>query len=580
MIVDPENIPCSDVHLVRLSTKMYRWEPLAPFLGITGADELTRIRQERWDSSQRRQMLFMWKKKHGNQATYTKLRECLSLAGNQDFANEIDHLLHNPYSFSQSNSYSGNSSSSYVPLRSPYSSSHPTPLTTFKQYLIHCYKNCYCLKSEERESRWLASLQFIQPRLTLKSQSNQSGSQVKTIHLSDIISVCKQGDKPVKILLEGVAGSGKTTISWQACQQWANGILFQEFDFVIYLSLSDPYMMSASTFESIIPHPSRYMRKAVADALAEKGGKNCLFIVDGWENLSLTRQSSSFLKANIEATDPEVLSDCSFLVTSRPLASSSIASSIPFILIVEEFSDDDIASVFNHSYFPGTDSRETVLDQLKERPLVYGLCRLPINLAIVLHLFQGLNATSDQRLNLPFESKLFQSVVVGLLLRHFRKKQGYEPEQDLSRISELPAFATTALNAVCQVAHYASFRYPSQSRTSFSLTELQEADISTPEDTLGLMKVINQNCFPQYTFIHSAVQDFLCAFWISRMEEDKQELKVNHVVKDESMSGVFHFYVEFAMSSGKLSNVLKLITKAANEGMTHKMNCKCAIDLP
>ena len=553
------DVPCSDYHLASLSKKGFKWEPLAPYLGITSKNEEDRIRQERWDTHQCRQMLWMWKQKRGDQATYAKLKKYFSLTNNPARANQIDELLHNPYSYSsQSDSSSQYSSSSHVPLQSPYSSSDPS-LITFKQYLIHCYNTCYRLKSEESESQW--SLQFVQPRLALKPLSNQSGSQVKAVGLSDIISVCKQGNKPVKILLEGVAGSGKTTINWQACKQWANGKMFQEFEFVIYLSLSNPCVQSASSFESIVPHPSSDMRDAVATEIVKEGGKKCLFIMDGWENLSTTRQSSSFLRAIIEVTDPKVLPDCSVLVTSRPLASTSLASIIPFTLIVEEFSDNDIASVFNQFSYLQTGS-QTLLSEVNTRPSVYGLCRLPINLAIVLYLCRHF---SNRNVNLPFETQLFESVVVCLLLRHFWKKIGYEPEWDLFSISKLPAFVKTALNAVCQVAQYVSFKYPSQSQISFSLTELQEANIPTPEDTLSLMKIRDQNGIPQYSFIHSAVQNFLCAFWILEKEEGEQRQKVSHVVMEESLNQVFHFLVEFAMSSGKLSYILKLISQAANE---------------
>ena len=77
--------------------------------------------------------------------------------------------------------------------------------------------------------------------LKLSDQSKVVG-QEREVALTDIISQasCKQDNKPVKILLEGVAGSGKTTISWHACQQWAKGNMFQEFEFVIHLSLADP----------------------------------------------------------------------------------------------------------------------------------------------------------------------------------------------------------------------------------------------------------------------------------------------------------------------------------------------------
>ena len=111
--------------------------------------------------------------------------------------------------------------------------------------------------------------QIVQPRLTLKPVNNQNGSQEREGALDDIISFCKQDNKQVKTLLEGVAGSGKTTISWHACQQWAKGNVFQEYEFVIHLSLADPDMQSAASFEDLIPHPSAEVHKNVSEAIIE-----------------------------------------------------------------------------------------------------------------------------------------------------------------------------------------------------------------------------------------------------------------------------------------------------------------------
>ena len=58
---------------------------------------------------------------------------------------------------------------------------------------------------------------FVHPRLTLKPVNDLGRSEEKEIALKDIVSACKQGNKPVKVLVEGVPGSGKTTISWYAC---------------------------------------------------------------------------------------------------------------------------------------------------------------------------------------------------------------------------------------------------------------------------------------------------------------------------------------------------------------------------
>ena len=215
----------------------------------------------------------------------------------------------------------------------------------------------------------LAVTKFVQPRLTLKPINNQSGGQEREVALSDIISFCKQDNKPVKILLEGVAGSGKTTISWHACQQWAKGNMFQEFEFVIHLSLADPDIQSAASFEDLIPHPSAEVRKAVAEAIIERRGKKCLFVMDGWEDLAPTVQASSFLRSIIQRNAPGVsLPLCSFLVTSRPIASSSLVSCISSTISVEAFSADDVTSYTTQYFSTQMKNLKSFCPQLSARP--------------------------------------------------------------------------------------------------------------------------------------------------------------------------------------------------------------------
>ena len=96
----------------------------------------------------------------------------------------------------------------------PHSSSSLYMYSATLIALIHSQKR--------RKSDGWPTWKFIQLRLTLKPMNNQNGGQVKEVALIDIISVCKQDNKPVKILLEGEAGSGKTTISWHTCLQRAN----------------------------------------------------------------------------------------------------------------------------------------------------------------------------------------------------------------------------------------------------------------------------------------------------------------------------------------------------------------------
>ena len=117
VIADPANIPCSDLHIAKISEKIVNWEELAPYFGISPEEE-EEIRNDnpRQYRLQKRKMLWKWKQRLGNKATYSKLKECFSFAGNQLLADQVDELLHNPYS------------------QSPHSA-----MATFKEYLKDCY---------------------------------------------------------------------------------------------------------------------------------------------------------------------------------------------------------------------------------------------------------------------------------------------------------------------------------------------------------------------------------------------------------------------------------------------------------
>ena len=419
------------------------WEELAPHFGISPKEEED-IRNDNPHQYrvQKRKMLWKWKQRLGNKATYSKLKECFSFAGNQLLADRVDELLHNPYS------------------QSPHSA-----MATFKEYL----KDCYTLNSQPSSQKhdWpqLGSTKFVQPRLTLKPMNDQSGGQEREVALTDIISFCKQDNKPVKIVLEGVAGSGKTTISWHACQQWAKGNMFQEFDFVIHLSLADPHIQRAVSFEDLIPHPSAEVRKAVAEAIIERRGKKCLFVMDGWEDLSPTVQASSFLTSIIHGNAPGVaLPWCSFLVTSRPIASSSLVSCEPSTISVEAFSTDDVTS-YTTQYFSTQKESQKFLCLVKARPSAYSLCSLPINLVTMIFIFANCNLTLP---SLPStQTELFESLVLVLLLRHLRTKLGYRALTYLPSFSQLPDPLKPKFKSLCQLAHFASIQLSVTEQSDF-----------------------------------------------------------------------------------------------------------------
>ena len=132
----------------------------------------------------------------------------------------------------------------------------------------------------------------------------------------------ENGESPVnKILVEGDAGIGKTTLSIAVSEDWVNEMLFQQFELLLLLPLRHRKVASASTPAELLRllHSSQKLCNEVAEYLEENEGKNILIIADGWDELAESSQSEgSFL---YELLFEDLLPFASVIMTSRPSAS-------------------------------------------------------------------------------------------------------------------------------------------------------------------------------------------------------------------------------------------------------------------
>ena len=212
-------------------------------------------------------------------------------------------------------------------------------------------------------------------------------------------------------MLEGTSGSGKTTLMRHACQQWAEGNLLNDVDLLIHLTLADPKLWSAKCLEDIIPHPK--MRRAVAEYITERGGKGCCFILDGWEDLPEELHTSSFIPDLLEGSQLGLaLPRCSYIVTTRPIASPSLQPLVSTIVEITGFSSESVDTYASQYLTQQGKDPAVFITALNDNHHARGLCSLPINAAILLHLFltiqTGLPST---------QTELFNCFILNLLLR-------------------------------------------------------------------------------------------------------------------------------------------------------------------
>ena len=93
--VPPEALQqlCKDRHLQKLALSLPDWRGVAPFLGLSEAEE-NMIEEEHSPALGRRiAVLRKWRQKHGKKATYERLAKVFWDMGNAALANDVAKLL-------------------------------------------------------------------------------------------------------------------------------------------------------------------------------------------------------------------------------------------------------------------------------------------------------------------------------------------------------------------------------------------------------------------------------------------------------------------------------------------------------
>ena len=150
-----------------------------------------------------------------------------------------------------------------------------------------------------RHSNKLVRLQLVKGE-GCSAQRGREDKAVKRTRLAygDLFKGDSGKERVRKILIEGDAGIGKTTLTMSLSEDWACGELFQEFDLLLLLSLRQTTVASAGSLRELLKlfHSSPSVCESVASYFEEEEAENVLIIADGWDELGESkRREGSFL---------------------------------------------------------------------------------------------------------------------------------------------------------------------------------------------------------------------------------------------------------------------------------------------
>ena len=375
-------------------------------------------------------------------------------------------------------------------------------------------------------------------RLSITGKVDDILQQKTQVDLNNIFSDC--GDNRKVVLLEGAPGSGKSTLALHICQEWADGKLFQEYNIVVLVRLRDPLIRKAKRVADLLPCIDQEMAESVQTAIKDKQGEGVLWVLDGWDELPSDLPPESIIHKLIQPNKfrESPLLKSSVIVTSRPSSSAELHPLVSSRVEVLGFTPHELEQYFRECLNDDSGAVQTLLERIRENPVVEGSCYLPLNAAIVAHVF----ISGDN--SLPTSNhEIFTAVVESSLKRYLQDKLGKTTSvRDITSPDTLPPDVRGPFNHLCTLA----FNGIESNKVTFGEVDLTALSISKDVSEVGLLQsvpsIISGGHQIYFCFLHLSIQELLAAVYISHMTPKQQISFFQNIFGTPRFSAVFQFY--------------------------------------
>ena len=336
------------------------------------------------------------------------------------------------------------------------------------------------------------------------------------------------------------AGIGKTTLANELCVRWArDGFLAEDFDAVVLIPLRS---VQHKPFEEVIV---KHIGEENFQQMKKSAGSRCLIILEGFDELAIDRrQSDPFLLCLIK--ECTVLEEATILITSRPHACEEIDAGRRVEVV--GFGNDEIREFVEKCFPQGVQSVQEFLRQLDEYPQLHSLCYIPMNLVMIVDIFQ----CSEKKLPSTL-TELYQVFIVMTLKRQVKKENVTKKPEVCSSVAVraadsveetlcgmlrgIPKETVGIVLCLSRLAYRGFFDHREdeygwdkwkEPKIIFTESDLIQCDIEVTSDFdgFGLLKATRTHQLltdiNTYSFNHLTIQEYFCAVYISLQSQQVQ----------------------------------------------------------
>ena len=312
-----------------------------------------------------------------------------------------------------------------------------------------------------------------------------------------------------RVLIEGVPGSGKSTLVQRMCHDWSVGRFAQDYKVVIQVTLRSLPKDQKLCLEDLIftSVGDAAVVQEVTDFVTAHQGQGVLFIFDGFDELSEEMHEKS-LVCDIITGHLAPLS--SFIVTTRPISAESLYHHVDRRVEISGFGMEEVAKFIIEYFASNPSAREKLLLTLSRRPDIMNLCFTPLLLLMVCYV----TSLSDDSQELLSLHQLFECVIIHTINHNLKRLGRKERARSLKDVMQLfPSF-----NRLMQLA---------QEGIEKDTIIFSDIDFEVDSAFHGLFNCVKaQDRFGiiscTWHFLHLTLQEFMAALAVAKKTPEEQ----------------------------------------------------------
>ena len=369
------------------------------------------------------------------------------------------------------------------------------------------------------------------------------------------------------ILIEGNAGTGKTTYSYNICKRWLSNNVLAEYCFVILVRLRDQRLGDITNPKDLFATMGDIAGSLYTELQAIHYTRNVLFWLEGWDELHDSYKVRSIFTQLLTG---ELFPNAAVVVSTRSSATASL-SHHNFVrrFKLVGFNKQQVelcARGYFTNYYPHQNDFELAyakfMAQLRSIHGLSQLAEVPLNLSFLLELFVDDN-------NLPNNlTEIYEKIVLMILQHHKNKHYNRYALTSLTDDDQMPADMNTILHGLGEHA-YANVSTQRPFSNEELLVYISDRSLLSQQefDGMGLLQTIRKRIFTAeknyYIYHYGIIQEFLSAVYLTGLEADEQKQALITIFGEASYEMVWIFHAGFTrMTRVHIQSILPVLNIA------------------